>query len=245
MHQILKKSTRQFPRLGTVLLLVCTLGLAPVAKVYAETEVSSSGSSRMIPVTATTGQTTAGQGQDAEQLAVPESAAVEQPLPEPAFTAVEAEEKKTPDTDQKTLLYVGGGVAAAAALALALGGGSGSSSSPEPEPEPPPPPAKPVGADIAGDTWFGFLELVNGYREPVTAVIKQNGSDVEITTTASQRYGRSFRGKIYPNGQMLLYDQITGEDWTTFKGPATGYLIDLYDYVNNFTGLDRLYLKRR
>ncbi|HSL40501.1 MAG TPA: hypothetical protein VK857_09020 [Desulforhopalus sp.] len=232
--------------LCTVAVLACALGLAPVAKAQGEAEILSSGTAKMIAVPAVTGQESAIEEQEAEQAAVPEkSAATEKSLQEPAFTATEADEKKPGSTGNKTLLYVGGGVAAAAAIALALGGGGGSSGSdPEPEPEPPPPTVRPVGVDLAGDNWAGYLDLVNGTREPVTAVVYQNGSEIRITTTSTQRYGKSFVGKIFSNRQMRLIDQTTGETWTTFKGPAFSTQIDIYDYVNNFTALDRLVLKR-
>ena len=244
MLHVMKKSPHHFVHLCTVIFLASALGLAPVAKAQAETEILSSGTSRMIAVPALTGQESAVQGQDAARVAVPEkSTAAEKPLQKPAFPATASDGKKPGGTDKKTLLYVGGGVAAAAALALALSGGGGSSGS-DPEPEPPPSTAKPVGANLAGDNWAGYLDLVNGTREPVTAVVFQNGSEIRITTTATQGYGKSFVGNIFANRQMRRIDQTTGKIWTTFKGPAFPTQIDIYDYVNNGTGLDRLFLKR-
>lgn len=159
--------------------------------------------------------------------------------------AWEAPSPKTETTsDSKTTLYLGLGAAAAAALAIGLaaggggGGGGGVSIAPPTNPSEPP-----VGADLAGD-WRGILQLVNGQREPITAVVTQNGSQVQITTSSSQSYGQSFSGTIRASGHMLMYDQTTGEDWTTFKGPASNNRIPLYDYVNNFTDLDVLILKR-
>ena len=246
MLHVFKKSPHHLTRLCTALFLSCALGLAPVAKAQGEVEILSSGTAKMVAVPAVTGQESAEQRQEAAQAAAPEkSAAAEKSLQEPAFTATEPDEKKPGGTDNKTLLYVGGGVAAAAALALALGGGGGSSGSdPEPEPEPPPPTVRPVGVDLAGDNWAGYLDLVNGRRELVTAVVYQNGSEIRITTTATQSYGKNFVGKIFSNRQMRMIDEDTGETWTTFKGPAFPTQIDIYDYVNNFTGLDRLVLKR-
>ena len=245
MLYVSKKSPHYFVHLCTVAVLACALGLAPVAKAQGEAEILSSGTSKMVAVPSVTGQESAVQGQDAAQTAVPEkSAAVEKSLQEPSFTAKEPDEKKPGSTSNKTLLYVGGGVAAAAALALALSGGGGSSGS-DPEPEPPPPTRKPVGADLAGDTWSGSLALVNGTTEPVTAVVYQNGREIQITTTATQRYGKSFVGQISSDGYLSLIDQTTGSLWTTHRGPrASSRQIIIFDYVNNYTGLDRLVLRR-
>ncbi len=244
MLYVIKKSTHYFVHLCTVAVLACALGLAPVAKAQGEAEIFSSGTSKMIAVPSVTGQESAVQGQDAAQTAVPEkSAAAEKALQEPSFTAKEPDEKKPGSTSNKTLLYVGGGVAAAAALALALSGGGSSGS--DPEPPPPTPTRRPVGADLAGDTWSGSLALVNGTTEPVTAVVYQNGFEIEITTTATQRYGKRFVGQISSDGYLRLIDQTTGSLWTTHRGPrASSRQIIIFDYVNNYTGLDRLVLRR-
>jgi len=246
MLDVIKKIPHHFAVLCTVVLLVCALGLAPVAKAQGKADIFSSGTAKMVAVPAVTGQESAVLDQDTTKEALPEnSTATDKYLQEPAFTAEEPENKKSGNANQRTLLYVGGGVAAAAALALALsGGGGGSGSDPEPEPEPPPPTVRPVGVDLAGDNWAGYLDLVNGTRELITAVVYQNGSEIRITTTATQRYGKSFVGKIFSNRQMRLIDQTTGETWTTWNGPAFPTQIDIYDYVNNFTALDRLVLKR-
>jgi len=245
MLHVIKKLPYNFLYLCTVAVLASALGLAPVVKAQGEAEILSSGTAKMIAVPAVTDQESAVLDQDTAKRALPENSTATEYLQEPAFTAEEPDKKKSGDANKRTLLYVGGGVAAAAALALALSGGGGSSGSdPEPEPEPPQPTAKPVGVDLAGDNWAGYLDLVNGTWEPVTAVVYQNGSEIRITTTATQRYGRSFVGKISSNRHMSLIDQTTGELWTTFKGPAYSTQIDIYDYVNNFTGLDRLVLKR-
>lgn len=142
-------------------------------------------------------------------------------------------------SSSNTLLYAGVGVGAAVALAVSLGGGGSSSSS-----EPVEPPKEPVGADIAGDNWSGRLLLVDGERELVTAVVHQNGSDVEIITSSTQEYGQRFVGTIKSNGHMLLYEQVTGQDWTTHDGPASWNRIDISDYVHDFHELDNLFLSR-
>jgi hypothetical protein len=52
-------------------------------------------------------------------------------------------------------------------------------------------------------------------------------------------------GNIAPDGFMKLYDQRTGEDWTTHYGNATSTKIDLYDFVdNNYNDVDRILLQR-
>jgi hypothetical protein len=164
-----------------------------------------------------------------------------------ADPAREAASPKTKTTgSSKTMLYVGAGAVAAGALAIGLaasGGGDGGGSN-DPPTTPITPSVPPVGADIAGDDWSGILLLIDGLREPITATVTQNGSQVQITTSSTQRYGQVFSGTIRPSGHMLLYDQTTGEDWTTFKGPATSTHIEMEDYVNNFTALDVLVLKR-
>lgn len=147
----------------------------------------------------------------------------------------------TTNSSGKTLLYAGVGIAAVAAVAAVAVGASSSSNS---EPEPPTPTLAPIGADIGGESWTGFLDLVDGIKENVTAIIYQNGAYVEITTSTTQKYGHKFVGQISRSGVMTMYDQTTGQDWTTFYDAATWNRIDLYDYVHNNKELDRLYLTR-
>ena len=168
-----------------------------------------------------------------------------------AVAADPAREAASPETkttgSSKTMLYVGAGAVAAGALAIGLaasGGGGGGGGSNDNPITPITPSVPPVGADIAGDDWSGILLLIDGLREPITATVTQNGSQVQITTSSTQRYGQVFSGTIRASGHMLMYDQTTGEDWTTFKGPATSTHIELEDYVKNFTALDVLVLKR-
>ncbi len=142
----------------------------------------------------------------------------------------------------KILLYTGIGFAAIAAGALAAGSGGSSSSEVEPEPEVTDPP---VGADLDGDNWHGRLILVDsGFKEDVTATVHQNGSELEITTSSAQKYGKKFIGTISSSAFTKVRDQDTGQDWTTFYQNARWNMIDLYDYVHNFQDLDRLYLTR-
>ena len=106
------------------------------------------------------------------------------------------------------------------------------------------PDSEPVGPDIRGGDWSGYLDLVHGVKENVTSSISQNGTHVVITTSSSQEYGRKFVGNINESGSIRVYDQKTGELWTTHNGPASDNTIDLYDYVDNYKALDRLYLSR-
>ena len=165
-----------------------------------------------------------------------------------ADPAPEAASPKTTTTTtggSKTLLLVGAGAVALGAIAIgSSAGGGGDGGSDDTAATVTAPSVPPVGADIAGDDWRGILLLVDGFREPITATVIQNGSQVTITTSSTQRYGQVFKGTIRTSGHMTLYDQTTGEDWTTFKGPATNRHIEMEDYVNNFTALDVLVLKR-
>ncbi len=179
--------------------------------------------------------------------------------------------------DGLTMLYMGGAAAGVAVLALALGSSSSSDSSappvipivpdlpsPEPDPEPDPDPdpepdpdipdlpdvpsgTDPVGPDLNGSDWTGFLDINDsGHRgfQAISAKINHNGSSVQIYTSSTLDYGRKFSGTISSSGYMLMYDSISGEDWTTHKGNATKDRVDLYDYVNWFEDLDRMKLTR-
>lgn len=163
--------------------------------------------------------------------------------------AVITEKAKTPappattESGSNVLLYTGIGVAAAVGIAVAAGGGGGSSSAePEPEPEPTKPP---VGADLNGTNWHGTLTLAeSNVKESVTATVKQNGTELEITTSSSQEYGKKFIGTINKSAFIKAEDQDTGETWSTFYKTARWNMIDLYDFVENFHEKDRLILGR-
>ena len=164
---------------------------------------------------------------------------------DPAREAASPKTTTTTTGGSKTMLFVGAGAIALGAIAIgSSSSGGGDSGSDDTSTTPATPSVPPVGANIAGDDWRGILLLVDGFREPITATVTQNGSQVTIATSSTQRYGQVFRGTIRASGHMTLYDQTTGEDWTTFKGPATSTHIEMEDYVNNFTALDVLVLKR-
>jgi len=146
--------------------------------------------------------------------------------------------------DGMTMLYIGGAIGLVAIGAVALGGGGGSSS--DSEVAPLPPTTSVVGPNLNGN-WAGFLELKNtqatGYQN-ITATIVQSGTSVQISTSSTLLYGRLFNGRINSRGDMLMYDSITGEDWTTHYSKATTNSVDLYDYVNGLKDLDRMLLGR-
>jgi hypothetical protein len=124
-----------------------------------------------------------------------------------------------------------------------------SSSSPSyPEGLPPVPEATSVvGPNLNGSNWTGFLDIEDrrheGYQS-ISARIDQSGSSVQIYTSSTLDYGRKFSGTISSSGYMLMYDSITGEDWTTHRGNASSRRVDLYDFVNNFDDMDMMKLNR-
>ncbi len=183
----------------------------------------------------------------------------------------DAEPQSQKTSTGSILLYSGIGVAAVVAVAAAVGvGGSSDSvsettsattttSTPTPTTKTPTTPkpkittpkdnnpagAEPVGADIGGDNWTGFIDLVGGPRESISSSISQHGNYVVITTSSHQKYGQKLVGNIAADGFMKLFDQRTGEDWTTHFGNATANKIDLYDFVhNNFKEVDQIFLQR-
>jgi hypothetical protein len=225
---MLKRELRRYVLFQTVIFLAFSLILThPVNKAVA--------ASSPVPVTAPADEKSeqAAKDMEAEYQADMVTQKAKAPAPQ------------TTESDSGGNMLLIGGVAAAAAVgAVALAAGSGGSSSSDPV-EPEEPKEDPVGADIDGDNWTGRLILVDsGYKEDVTATVEQNGREVIITTSTTQKYGRKFVGKIDSNAEMQVRDQDTGQDWTTFKGKARWNMIDLYDYVHNFEDLDRLYLTR-
>lgn len=148
--------------------------------------------------------------------------------------------------DGMTMLYIGGaiGVVALGAVALSGGSGGGSSDSAGALPAPTEPP---VGPDLNGTNWGGFLSIHDkehvGYQT-ISASIRHSGRLVEILTTSNLHYGQYFTGTISSSGHMLMYDSITGEDWTTHAANATANRVDLYDFVDNYADTDQMLLVR-
>ncbi len=176
----------------------------------------------------------------------PEAANATAPEP-PELPTIEGEPVQRQTVEQEgdnTLLWIGAGVAGAALLGVALGGGGGGSDAPADTPETPPPAEESYsGPAIAGE-WSGELDLVKFEPESITATITQQGENITIRTTSSRPYGRLFTGTIDNNGAMLVYDQETGEDWTTSEGNATEKNIVLTDWISGEGKLDRLELHR-
>ncbi len=94
-----------------------------------------------------------------------------------------------------------------------------------------------VGPDIAGDNWSGVF-YTTGFNnmEIITAKIvvapwTSTRSYVDIITSKSG-LGHSFTtGWISYLGDMILYDDYDGEDWTTHWGPAKSTRLRILDYI--------------
>ena len=140
----------------------------------------------------------------------------------------------------KYWLYGGAAALGIGIAAVAAGGGGGGSSAPKCEEEL-------VGPDLNGSDWSGIITLLEhgaeGMQE-VTARITHCGSDILIQTTSKLSYGKTFDGKINSNGDMLVYEHVRRQDWTTHFGPASSTHIELYDFVNDFNDFDSMVLNR-
>ncbi len=138
-------------------------------------------------------------------------------------------------TSQKTVLKIVMSLSIAAVLAAC--GGSSSSSGGAQDPALPPPTVpnttEPVvGPNLNGDTWAGYIKDRRDLREPMTAVIRQVGSEITIETSFSNEGGAGkFVGKISASGKINVIDQYNAEDWTTLYGPASKNSINLADFV--------------
>lgn len=158
------------------------------------------------------------------------------------FNASVPEESTTSSTG-KWLLYGGLTAAGVGILAVAIGSSGGDdSSSSFVESD-----VTPVGPSIAGNDWFGTLSIAdksNVGGQAVTGVVTQEGDIVTITTSSTLAYGQHFIGKISSNGYLKVLDTGTNQTWTTHRGNASTHSIDLYDYVNNYSTYDTLFLNR-
>jgi hypothetical protein len=177
--------------------------------------------------------------------------------------------QQTKTSTSSTLLYGGLGVAAVAAVVAAAASGGGSDSGSDATDttttttpttdkktieksttkikrpsDKNPPNTDPVGPDLRGSDWHGYLDIVHGSKESVSATVKQNGNYIVITTSSNQSYGKKFIGNTTASGRIEAYDQNSGEIWSTEKGNASENRIDLYDYVDNYKNLDHLALER-
>lgn len=149
-----------------------------------------------------------------------------------------AEKPKTEEsaTTKKWLMY-GGAAALVVGVAAVAAGGGGGSSAPACE-------ETTIGPHVAGSGWSGTLALAANGSQAVTATVTQCGNRVLIVTNSGLKYGQSFEGTMQANGHMLVYDGVTGEDWTTHFGPSSSTAIMLYDYVNLGSEMDKLELYR-
>ena len=85
--------------------------------------------------------------------------------------------------------------------------------------------------NIDGDDWTGYFETTGfNNRQSITASINQSGNSVTIVTSKSG-LGSRLVGSINSNGDMLVFDQYDGEDWTTHFGPATLAQVAIYDFI--------------
>ncbi len=84
---------------------------------------------------------------------------------------------------------------------------------------------------VGGNGWRGFFQTTGfNNRRSISASVNQSGSSVSMVTSKSG-LGHYLRGSTNSRGDMLLYDQYDGEDWTTHRGPATDTHIAIYDYI--------------
>lgn len=103
-----------------------------------------------------------------------------------------------------------------------------------------------TGPDLNGGGWNGYVNLVNYGNENVSisATVSQDGRSITISTNSPFSYAKSFRGTISDGGYIKVKDQSTGETWTTHSGSASASHFAIYDYVNDFTDLDKLEVSR-
>ncbi len=92
--------------------------------------------------------------------------------------------------------------------------------------------------------WQGVLLLVNHGQQAVTATVGQEDCDISIQTSSGLPYGQYFTGHISSENELLVYDMQTGEDWTSYVSQATVTSFTIYDYVNDFSELDKLQLTK-
>jgi hypothetical protein len=102
-----------------------------------------------------------------------------------------------------------------------------------------------TGPDLNG-SWSGFINLVNEGNENVSisASVSQDGRNISISTSSPYSYARNFSGKISSSGNIKVKDGNTGEIWTTHSGAASASSIRIFDWVNDYTELDRIELSR-
>lgn len=145
----------------------------------------------------------------------------------------------------KWLLYGGLAAAGVGILAVAIGSTGGDGDGDDTSLSDPNIPD--VGPSISGKNWAGTLNIQDKDEpgtEGVTAVISQFSDAITITTSSTLAHGQYFTGYINSNGFLKVIDNATNQTWTTINGNATTNSIQLYDYVNNFSDYDTLFLVR-
>lgn len=203
--------------IALVIITILTISVAVQPGLAQEIEALSDNKKRVVEPSETTGQ--------AEIITTP--------LPE---------ETTTSDTNN-WLLYGGVTAVGVGILALAIGSSdSGSSSSSTVDSG-----VDPVGPSIAGSDWLGTLNITqvgDEGNQGVSAVITQSGESITITTSSSLSYGQYYFGHTSASGYITVKDSTTNKIWTTHRGNASTNSIHLYDYVNDETSFDTLFLVR-
>jgi len=109
------------------------------------------------------------------------------------------------------------------------------------------PSTTPVCAAFSG-SWSGRLDLIGDNSLSVSATVAQDGGKIQITTSSNKAYGKLFIGTVGPDCNLQVYDQTTGEVWSTQSNPATANRIAIYAYADvacyGYTKLDALTLTR-
>ncbi len=93
---------------------------------------------------------------------------------------------------------------------------------------------EPVGPDLHGD-WSGefyIMRAENPQRQEITATIEHRG-DAVILKTSIVGIGANLTGTINADGEMLMYDALNDEDWTTYFEPATANRIRLVNFMSD------------
>ncbi len=91
---------------------------------------------------------------------------------------------------------------------------------------------------LNGNQWDGYFQTIGlNNRFNLGATINQSGGNVNIQTSKPGVANR-FVGTVNNRGEMLVFDQFDGEDWTTFRGPATPSSVRLYDFTRPPSAID-------
>jgi hypothetical protein len=99
---------------------------------------------------------------------------------------------------------------------------------------------EPVGVALEGH-WSGEYSRP-GYSAPITAEIRQNGSDLFLTTS---REGEEhfLSGTISADRSVVMMDAVSGQTWSSF-GEITETSFQIHDYINHYSELQNIVLHR-